>query len=232
MQQNKDTILSLENVSKTYTFKGKKNKVLENINLSLNYGDFITIQGKSGSGKSTILNIISGIVHAETGRVMLEGKDMNIKFDPTIPYHRGKLIGFVFQSFNLLNYQNVFENVRSPLFFHSEAGLFHKKSVVGALKSVGLEEKIYHYPNILSGGQMQRVAIARAIVKRPKLIIADEPTGNLDEETTNEIVNIFLKLNKEQNITFLVVTHDEEFMPYANKRYLLKDKNLHKLETY
>lgn len=228
MKKN-EFILSLKNIKKTYTFKGKSNKVLDNINLDLNYGDFITIQGKSGSGKSTILNIISGIINADEGKVILEGKDMNKRFDPTIPYHRGKLIGFVFQSFNLLNYQNVFENVRSPLYFHSEAGLSHKKSVINALNAVGLGEKIYHYPNILSGGQMQRVAIARAIVKKPKLIIADEPTGNLDEETTNEILSIFLKLNKEQNITFIVVTHDEEFMPYANKKFLLKDKNLHRL---
>ncbi len=223
-------ILQLKEVSKTYHFKGSSNEVLKGINLNLDYGDFITIQGKSGSGKSTLLNIISGIIRASSGEVKLDGKIMSRRFDPTIPYYRGKLIGFVFQSFNLIPYQTVLENVISPLKFQSSIILKHKKTAIDALKSVELEDKLYYYPNLLSGGQIQRVAIARAIVKKPKLIIADEPTGNLDSATSLEIFNIFKKLNEEQKITFIVVTHDENLTKGARKKYLLKDKNLHQLD--
>ena len=222
-----ESVLRLENISKVFTFKRTKNQILEGVNLDLAYGDFITIQGKSGTGKSTLLNIISGIIKATSGKVFLDGKNMSRPFDPTIAHHRGKTIGFVFQSFNLIRYQTALENVMAPLHFHTESRLNHRDQAIDALKAVDLEDKLYYYPDKLSGGQMQRVAIARAMVKKPKLIIADEPTGNLDDETSMEIINIFKKLNKEQKITFIIVTHDEHITTCANKKYILKNKNLH-----
>jgi ABC-type lipoprotein export system ATPase subunit len=222
-------IVKLKDVSKTYRFKKTVNHVLDRVNLDVNYGDFITIQGKSGSGKSTLLNLISGLIKPTLGMVFLEKVDMGNKLDLTISYHRGKLIGFVFQSFNLIPYQTVIENVMAPLKFHSDAGLGHRQKAMEALKAVELLEKADHYPGILSGGQMQRVAIARAIIKEPKLVIADEPTGNLDEKTSQEIVDIFSRLNREKYITFIVVTHDEILTKYANRKFLLKNKQLHQI---
>ncbi len=222
-------IVKLVNLNKSYKFKGHENQVLKDVNLEVNYGDFITIQGKSGSGKSTLLNLISGIVKPSSGEVILEGKNMGSRFDITTSHHRGKYVGFIFQSFNLIPYQTVIENVMAPLKFQSTFGLNHKEKAMKALEDVELTDKINHYPGILSGGQMQRVAIARAIVKEPKLIIADEPTGNLDSKTANEIVSIFKKLNTDKNITFIMVTHDESLTHYATRKYIMKDKNIHEV---
>ncbi len=222
-------IVKLENLSKTYKFKRNVNHVLDNINLEVEHGEFITIQGKSGSGKSTLINLISGLIRPTSGKAILEGKNMGNRFDLTISYHRGKFIGFVFQSFNLIPYQTVIENVMAPLKFHSESGLQHREKAMKALKAVELLEKADHYPGILSGGQMQRVAVARAIIKEPKLIIADEPTGNLDKKTAEEITEIFRNFNKDKNITFIVVTHDETLTKHASRKFLLKDKHLHQL---
>lgn len=227
---NENKILSLSNINKIYKFKREHNHVLKDINLEIKKGDFITIEGKSGSGKSTLLNIISGIIKPTSGKVILDGKDMTKRFDPTISYHRGHVIGFIFQSFNLIRYQTVIENVTAPLKFQTGENLNHKEMGLKALKAVELEDKINYYPNLLSGGQMQRTAIARAIVKNPKLIIADEPTGNLDKETSYEIMSIFKRLNSERNITFIIVTHDKLLTEHANQRFKLQDRKLTKFD--
>jgi len=219
-------LVHLDKVGKYYKFKGKKNQVLLNLDLNVQEGDFVAIQGKSGSGKTTLLNIISGIIAPTSGLMYFAGKKIGHLFDFMISAYRSENIGFVFQNFNLIAYQSVLENVMAPLNFSSKSPIKHKALALEALEAVGIYEKRFYYPNLLSGGQMQRVAIARALVKNPKLIIADEPTGNLDMKTAGEITEMFLKFNQEKHITFIIVTHSRDIVKQANQAYELREGKL------
>lgn len=224
-------LLSLQHLSKHYTFKREKIPVLKDINLEMDYGDFVVIKGKSGSGKTTLLNIISGLIKPSSGTVYLGNKRIHRFFDFYSSRFRSKHIGFVFQNFNLISYQTVLENVMGPLIFSSNMPLSHKKRAKEAIAEVGLSDRERYYPNLLSGGQMQRVAIARAMVKKPILIIADEPTGNLDFTTASEINEIFLKLNRENNISFIIVTHSKEIADTADRCYELRNGILERISA-
>ncbi len=214
-------MLKLENISKSFLYHFKRTKVLHDINMEINRGDFSVILGKSGSGKTTLLNIIAGMLKPSSGKMYFENKRLS-NFDFFKSRFRRKNIGFVFQNFNLIDYLSVLDNIILPFKFTSHSPVNHKKYGINILKKVGLEGKEHFFPAMLSGGQLQRCAIARALINKPKLIIADEPTGNLDADTAGEINNIFIDLNKNDNITFLVVTHDKNIVTHANKAYELK----------
>lgn len=220
-------MLKLENISKSFLYHFKRTVVLENINLEINKNDFTAILGKSGSGKTTLLNIITGLTKPTSGKIYFNAKKLP-KFDFFKSRFRRKNIGFVFQNFNLIDYLNVLDNVLLPFKFSPFSPVLQKKYGMDILKKVGLQGKEHHFPAMLSGGQLQRCAIARALINKPKIIIADEPTGNLDAETAQEINNIFIKLNKNDAITFLVVTHDKNIVKHAHKVYELENGILKK----
>ena len=202
-------MIELKNVSKIFRTTTIETTALNKIDLSVNKGEFISIMGPSGSGKSTLLNIIGLLDRESDGEVIIGGENVKKLSDRKLAKLRNHKIGFVFQSFHLINDLNVVDNVELPLLYRNISGKERRKLALEALERVGLKARTKHYPNQLSGGQRQRVAIARAIVGKPDLILADEPTGNLDSVMGNEIMNILLKLHKEENTTIVMVTHDE-----------------------
>jgi len=215
-------LLELIKVSKIYRMDGVEVKALDNVSLEIKKGEFVAIQGPSGSGKSTLMHIMGCLDTPTTGKVILEGRDVSKLNEEELAKIRNKKIGFVFQTFNLLPRTTALENVILPLIY---ANLSPKERVLKAkkaLENVGLSHRINHFPNQLSGGQQQRVAIARALVNRPKIILADEPTGNLDSRSGKEIMEIFKKINQEGN-TVVIVTHDAEVAGYAKRVIKIRD---------
>lgn len=209
-------ILKLENISKIYKTKVEEIKILENIDLIVNKGDLISIQGKSGSGKTTLLNILGLLDTKYQGKILMEGT-------------RIENIGFVFQFHHLLPEFTALENVALPALRNIKDKKKVYKRAKELLKLVDLEDRADFYPNELSGGQKQRVAIARALINDPKIILADEPTGNLDSENSENINELFLKINKEKNKAIIIVTHSLELANIADKRYILKNANLEQI---
>ncbi len=197
-------------------------KALIDINLEIRKGSHTAILGPSGSGKSTLMNILGCLDAPTGGQYYLDGVDVNTLSRKEIVYTRNKKIGFIFQNFNLLSRYNVFHNVELPLIYSGLTRKERKESVMRAIGMVGLKHRIKHRPNELSGGEKQRVAIARALVSEPSIILADEPTGNLDSKTGKEILNIFKKLMRAGN-TIIVVTHDLNIARTAQKRIVLSD---------
>lgn len=197
-------------------------EVLKGINLDVNKGDFVAIMGPSGSGKSTLLNIIGCLDSPTTGAYLFEGMDISGKTDDELAEIRNKKIGFVFQTFNLLPRFSAFMNVELPLLYANLTADERKDRVSKMLKKVGMEHRLRHAPNELSGGEQQRVAIARALVMNPSVILADEPTGNLDSRSGSEIVAIFKELNNE-GVTIIMVTHEMDVAREANKILTIKD---------
>ncbi|MDH4129674.1 MAG: ABC transporter ATP-binding protein [Spirochaetota bacterium] len=222
-------MLELKSVSKMYKFHSNKLLVLDNVNFKIERGCFISLMGKSGSGKTTLLNIISGIIKPSSGVVQFNGKEVKKSFDRFASKFRKENVGYVFQQFNLIPYYTALENVIAPLKFTSHHPKTHKSRGMGVLDKLGILDKKDYYPNLLSGGQMQRVAIARALVTEPKLIIADEPSGNLDQSTANEIIDLFKKLNSDNNVGFLIATHDREIISSSKEIYKIESKTLLKV---
>ena len=224
-------LLEVSNLYKEYKIKGLKEniKVLHDISFSINSGEFIAIMGPSGSGKSTLLNIISSIDTPTKGTIMIDGKkiDSSTKKEDCVENRRTKT-SIVFQSFNLIEQLTALENVSIPLTLQGMKLNDSNKLAADTLKQIGLEHRINHIPEDLSGGERQRVAIARAIVTNPKLILADEPTGNLDSKTGLEMIAIFKELAKEKNISVLMVTHDPDLAKQANKIFILRNGQLQK----
>jgi putative ABC transport system ATP-binding protein len=217
-----ETIVELKGVSKTYT-RGKEDvHVLDNLDLNVKKGAFEAFMGPSGSGKSTLLNLIAGVDHASGGSVRVAGQELTKLGDGDLAKFRASTLGFIFQQYNLLPVLNAIDNVELPLLLTSLSGSERKKRAQTALRVVGLEERMTHFPRQLSGGQEQRVAIARAIVNDPQIIVADEPTGDLDRKSADEILTLLGKLNKEFGKTILMVTHD----PLAAERATI----VHKLD--
>ena len=213
-------MLEIKNVSKIYGEGEAKVVALNNVSLQVAKGNFIAIMGPSGSGKSTLLNVIGGLDHLSSGEVILEGKRIdNLDENALVDIRRGK-IAYVFQQYHLLPSLTALENVLLPLLF-SEADVKAEKAL-DILKRVGLEKRAEHKPNQLSGGEQQRVAIARALVNDPSLVLADEPTGNMDQETGREILGLFDQLNKEGH-GIIMVTHDPEIAKYARETIMLCD---------
>ena len=203
-----ETIVALSGIEKTF-FRGKEAiHVLDNLDLDVPGGSFEALMGPSGSGKSTLLNIIAGLDRPTRGTVKVAGADLTTMSDKQLARWRSQTIGFVFQSFNLIPVLTAAQNVELPLLLTQLTSAQRKAHVATALRIVGLEDRMDHYPRQLSGGQEQRVAIARAIVNDPKIIVADEPTGDLDRKSADDVLTLMDRLNKELHKTIFMVTHD------------------------
>lgn len=216
------TVIDIQGITKTYVNGKLSVPVLHGIDLVVNKGEFVSIMGPSGSGKSTFMNILGCLDRPTTGSYRLNGDEVATLSDDELAYVRNKQIGFVFQSFNLLTKLTALENVALPMIY---AGVNKKMRIERAtqlLQSVGLGERMDHLPSELSGGQRQRVAIARALANNPAIIMADEPTGNLDSKSTIDVMNIFRDLHDEGR-TILLVTHEPDIATYASRNVVLKD---------
>jgi putative ABC transport system ATP-binding protein len=216
-------VIRVEDLYKTYRMGDVEVPALRGINLGIERGEFVAVMGSSGSGKSTFMNIIGCLDRPTHGRYFLEGQEVGSLSRDDWAHIRNQRIGFVFQGFNLLSRTSALENVELPMMYNGFAGRQRRTRALEALSLVGLEQRIDHMPNQLSGGQQQRVAIARALVNQPSLILADEPTGNLDSATSTEIMTLFQRLNSEQEITIVLVTHEHDIAEYAQRRVLFRD---------
>jgi putative ABC transport system ATP-binding protein len=213
-------IIELDNVWKTYNMGDIKVDALRGISLSINSGEFVAITGHSGSGKSTMMNMVGALDVPSKGSIYLDGKDISKMHESELAKIRGRKIGFVFQQFNLISTLTALENVMLPMEFQDRDDA--KERAIEALELVGLKDRMNHKPKQLSGGQQQRVAIARAIANNPEVVLADEPTGNLDIKTGKEIMDLFEKLN-EKGKTVVLITHDLELADYGEKVIKLED---------
>jgi putative ABC transport system ATP-binding protein len=202
--------IKITDISKTYRKGRLEIPALKEATCEIQQGAFVSIVGKSGSGKSTLLNLIGGLDRASSGNILFEGRDLRQFSKAEMANHRRFSVGMIFQSFNLVQSRNALENVELALTFGGMARGKRKARATELLTKVGLEERLTHVPDELSGGETQRVAIARALANNPKVLLADEPTGNLDSETSREIINLLKDLNKNQGITIIMVTHDVE----------------------
>lgn len=203
-------IIELNNINKIYRTEEIETQALENINLNIEKGEFVSIMGPSGCGKSTLLNIIGLLDLPTSGSIRICGTDTSGMKDKVMAEFRNKNLGFVFQSFHLINSLNVLENVELPLLYRNISSKERRRIAVDIINKVGLSHRMRHMPTQLSGGQCQRVAIARAIIGSPEIILADEPTGNLDSKMGSEIMELLHRLNKEDGKTIVMVTHNEE----------------------
>jgi putative ABC transport system ATP-binding protein len=217
------TMIRLQNIEKVYRTDTVETQALNNINLNIGKGEFLSIMGPSGCGKSTLLNIM-GLLDAPTkGEVVIDG-DTTLKLsDKHLAQFRNKKIGFIFQSYHLINDLKVIDNVELPLLYRKSTAKERRELASLALEKVGLSNRMKHFPTQLSGGQKQRVAIARAIVGQPEIILADEPTGNLDSNMGNEIMDILLELNRVDGTTIVMVTHDENMAKKTHRLVRLFD---------
>jgi len=213
------TILSGTDLSKKYGDL----EVVKDVSLSIAAGEFVCLVGKSGCGKTTLLSLLSGLEKATGGRIMLNGKEMNGASEDSLALFRRKNVGFIFQSFNLIPTLTAWENVALPLFPLKMTGEERRRRAVELLEKMELGHRIEHLPSALSGGEKQRVAIARALVNNPKVIFADEPTGNLDSSTGDAIMKILNKLHKEEGVAILMVTHEDELAKTAQRLIRMKD---------
>jgi putative ABC transport system ATP-binding protein len=224
-----DAVISVKNIFKIYTMGIQKLAALNDVSMDVFPGDYIAIMGASGSGKSTFMNILGCLDVPTRGEYLFNGESVMDKSKTQLAHLRRDNIGFVFQSFNLLARTTAYDNVELPLIYSSIPASERKKKVTKALVSVGLQDRMKNMPNMLSGGQQQRVAIARAIVNTPKMILADEPTGNLDTRTSYEIIQIFQELNDE-GITVVMVTHEDDIAQTSKRKIVFKDGKMVKSE--
>jgi putative ABC transport system ATP-binding protein len=217
-----NSIIELDNIQKSYYMGKMELKVLRGISLEISKNEYVALMGPSGSGKSTLMNLIGCLDSPTGGRYILNGKDVSKMPDDDLAEVRNKEIGFVFQQFNLLPRLTAAENVALPLVYNGSSKKARTELSLEMLNRVGLSDRSHHKPNELSGGQNQRVAIARALVNSPSIILADEPTGNLDSKTSVEIMNIFSKIQSDGN-TVILVTHEEDIAKFAHRIIRLKD---------
>lgn len=215
-------ILKIEELNKSYDIGKSKLHVLKGINLNISEGEFVSIMGSSGSGKSTLLNIIGILDEADTGIYELNGVPIKHLTESRAAEYRSQFLGFIFQSFNLINYKTAVENVALPLYYQGISRKERNQKALEYLEKVGLGQWANHLPSELSGGQKQRVAIARALITEPKLILADEPTGALDSQTTHDIMKLLQQINNEGK-TIVVVTHEPDVAAQTKRNVVLKD---------
>jgi putative ABC transport system ATP-binding protein len=213
-------VIQLKNIVKSYPMGKRTLKVLQGINLNIEKGEMVAIMGASGSGKSTLLNLIGLLDRPTAGRYLLDGKEVGNLGGRELSRERAQKIGFIFQSFNLLPYLSAISNVELG---QKYAGKVDPKAAREALEKLGLGQRMRHRPNELSGGEQQRVAVARALAKSPSLILADEPTGNLDSRSSKEIMGILSNLHAEQNITLVMITHDPSIAYYCQRIIKIQD---------
>ena len=204
-------MIRMENVEKVYRTDRIETLALHNINLDIAEGEFVSIMGPSGCGKSTLLNLIGLLDRPTSGSLSLDGSHINGAGDGKLAKYRNEKLGFVFQSFHLVPDLKVIDNVEIPLLYRSGSSAQRRKLAAAALDRVGLSSRMHHFPTQLSGGQQQRVAVARAIVGQPRILLADEPTGNLDSQNGEEIMGILHDLNQQDKATIVMVTHDDRF---------------------
>ena len=218
-----NVILKLENVEKNYDEQTESLHIIRNLNLTVNEGEFISILGRSGSGKSTLLNIMGLLDKADSGKIYIGGKEVESLSDTEKDKIKNKMLGFVFQFHYLLPEFTALENVMLPaLISNTRNNKEIEKDARELLRLVGLEDRVLHKPSQLSGGEKQRVAIARALINKPKILLADEPTGNLDEETSEIIFDILKDINKKNNQTIIVVTHSKDLAEISDRQLYLK----------
>lgn len=215
--------ITAKDLTKEYALGKETVLALKGVNLEIAKGERIALVGRSGSGKSTLLQLIGGLDSPTRGTITVDSIDLGAMSDRDASDYRNKTVGFVFQFFYLQPYLTVSENVQIPLIFRGDPLASREQKANDALKEVGLSEMARRFPNQLSGGQMQRVAIARAIVHKPSILLADEPTGNLDEKTGGEIMELLLRLNKELHTTLIIVTHDSEVAKSADRVITMTD---------
>ena len=219
------TVISVKHLVKTYAVGEVEVRALRGVNLDVERGEFLAVTGPSGSGKSTFMHIVGCLDRPTSGQYFLDGQDVSRMSKDQLASIRNKRIGFVFQGFNLLSRTSALDNVELPLLY-AGSGLKtaerHKRAME-VLKAVGLEDRADHHPNQLSGGQQQRVAIARSLINNPSILLADEPTGNLDTRTSIEVMDIFQRLNRERGITVLLITHEQDIAEYGTRMVQFRD---------
>jgi len=221
-------VISVRELVKTYVLGEVEVHALRGVTLDIEAGEFVAVTGPSGSGKSTFMHILGCLDRPTSGQYVLEGRDVSGLSRNELAVVRNRRIGFVFQGFNLLSRTSALENVELPLLYNHKSirGSIRHKMAMDALKSVGLAERSHHHPNQLSGGQQQRVAIARALITEPSIVLADEPTGNLDSRTSVEVMDIFQRLNQDRGITVLLITHEHDIAEYAHRVIAFRDGHI------
>lgn len=219
-------LIEIRDLVKRYCLGEACVNALNSVSLSIEQGEFVAVMGASGSGKSTLMNILGCLDIPTSGTYLLEGIDVSRLNRDELAHIRNEKIGFVFQGFNLLSRTSAIENVEVPMLYAGVPAEERKERSMQALKSVGLEKREHHLPNQLSGGQQQRVAIARALVNNAQLILADEPTGNLDSKTSAEIMDLFVRLNRDSGITVILVTHEPDIAEYSKRIIRFLDGNI------
>lgn len=215
-------LIELQNINKTYN-NGQPLHVLKGIDLNIDKGEFVSIMGASGSGKSTLLNILGILDNYDTGEYYIDGKLIKDLSERQAADYRNHMIGFIFQSFNLINFKTAVENVELPLFYQGVSRRKRHEMAMEYLDKMGLKDWAQHYPNEMSGGQKQRVAIARALITRPQIILADEPTGALDSKTSKDVMALLKELNRSEKVTMIIVTHDPAVASQTDRRIHISD---------
>lgn len=230
MEKEKTPIIQVKDLYKIYRVGSNKVYALNGVDFTMYKGEFCAIVGPSGSGKSTLLNMLAGLEKPSRGEIVIAGKHMERMNENQLVGFRRDNVGFIFQSYNLLQTLNAVENVALPLSFRGIPKRIRNKKAAKYLKLVGLEKQMKHMANAMSGGQQQRVGIARALVVDPKIIFADEPTGNLDSKTTKEVLNLMRRIVREQNQTLVMVTHDNYIAGFADRQFHIVDGKIFKIE--
>lgn len=220
-------LIQLRNIHKTYSLGETEVHALQDVSLAIGHGEYVALMGPSGSGKTTLMNTLGCLDHPTSGSYLLEDEEVVDMSGDELARLRNRKIGFVFQNFNLLSRTTASENVELPLLYSGRMrGRARRDRVRRLMKRVGLESRAHHHSSQLSGGQQQRVAIARALANEPPILLADEPTGNLDSHTSREVMELFRQLNREDGITIIVVTHDQEVAQHASRTIVIRDGSI------